>query len=172
MGPNTQVISYRFKTVSAITGFQQTLHHGEWEYFQPLSAHGPCLFPACFCVTSAWGGWGGRGGSAGAGPGSVVSMVFVCGCPGRQSWASSLVLHLCPSLWQPPCSSKSMGKYRKCLKSHPTCSGILWFSTVKTISTKIWSMAGGYIDLPFKIWVLGRLIYHSKSRFWFILFNF
>lgn len=92
MGPNIEVISYRFKTASAITGFQQPLNHREWEYFQPFSAHGPCLFPACLCVISL----GRDRGLCWDCPGSVVSMAFVCGCPGRQSWASSLVPALLP----------------------------------------------------------------------------
>lgn len=41
MGPNIEVISYRFKTASAIMGFQQTLHHREWEYCSPSVHMGP-----------------------------------------------------------------------------------------------------------------------------------
>lgn len=76
MGPNIEVISYRFKTASAITGFQQPLHHREWEYFQPLSAHG-----LCSCVIS-WGWLGRARGLCWDCPGSTESMAFVF----RRAW--------------------------------------------------------------------------------------
>lgn len=113
MGPNIEVISYRFKTASAITGFQQPLNHREWEYFQPLSAHGPCLFPACSCVISL----GRDRGLCWDCPGSVVLMAFVCGCPGRQSWPSSLEPALLPiplALHPAHPAAADLGKHRKC----------------------------------------------------------
>lgn len=156
MGPNTEVISYRFKTASAITGFQQTLNHREWEYFQPLSAHGPCLFPACSCVISL--GWLGRErGLCWDCPGSAESALpahrwLLCsgglGSPGGQSWASSLVpallpipLSLHPSHLAVTLQQRIWGKHGRCLKSLPSHSGSLRFSVVETIRTRIWVMA-------------------------------